>query len=164
MPNLIQPEVPEEYIQGLTDIDGKCNLGRFTIINNALRGEEELGEIVAATGADQVIDIVTFSPERISLIQTIAVIQTEAQINDEFHLRDGVEQLYQTRVLPAISDFSKVELLQIENRIDQQVDQAFTRFKSSILIDNNPTDQLIKTTYLQVQERIYKGRFGSGVY
>lgn len=154
----------EEYIKHLVDQNGKCNLGRFTSINNALREESELGEIIVATGKPETIDVITFSPERLALLYTVAITQTEAQLYNEEHLTASVDYLYKSKVLPSIKKFTNEEFPAIIDQIEQNVTLALQRFKNKNLDKNNPIDQLVYKTYMHIQDRIERGLYRPGHY
>ncbi len=153
----------EEYIQNLVNPDGTCDLGRFTVINNSLRDEMELGEIIAATGAALVVDAVAFTPKRMALLNVIAIASTEVRIQDEEHLTSIVNHLH-NKVLPSIEKFIQTGLVETETKISSNVENSFSRFEDGTLDQGNPVDKLIEETYKTVQGNIDKGIYTPGKY
>jgi hypothetical protein len=154
-------DTPEEYIQSLTDETGKCDMTRFTAIKNAYRNELEIGEILSASGKEFALDSINFNPQRLSLLYTAAVVQTEAKIKDEAHLHAASKQLYEKIIFPTMPEIDITEYIEHQTKI---VNDSLNKFKKGKLDSNNELYSLIEKQYIRVKERANQGLYIPGFF
>lgn len=157
---MIQSINTQTYIEALSDTQGHCSLGRFTMVESSIRDELDLAEVISATGIRNVVDIINFTPERIALHQTIARIQTEIQITEDNYLAPVTLNVFNNFVSPQIRKFVTRDYERIIQEINDELQKSSERIDNEELF--NPLSQY-DSAYKQAKELVEK-RISEGKY
>lgn len=170
----------ESYIQDPFIIEDD---EQYSILKHARRQENEIAEISAALGANNISSLITFKPRRLAFYETIVRSEIEIKLDKEEDLFPIVMQIYSKHVVPILKSkndgsdisFEKQLIESIDNKTLIHVNSAFKIFEyeeKQGLINNKMNapvklrpylEEIIKTSNI-INCRIREGLFTPGEY
>ncbi len=100
--NIITPGL-KDYLRGLASGISIIPMDeQYSILQSALRDQHKIAEIAAATGEENIAQLITFPLHRLALFETVAIIETEVRMQSDADLMPIVQDIYRNNVKPHI--------------------------------------------------------------
>lgn len=157
----ISPPSLTDYTKSLKDQSILPADAEFSILKNAVRDENVIAELAAATGISWISELVTLPPRRMGFLETCAIIETEVRLKEEDDLAPVMLGIYNDAVKPALKQ-AEVQLQQaVESEAQQWARESIQR-----VIDGNelPEDAETKKLHTAIQTRLASGQYTPGEY